>query len=1388
MAVVASSTPSAEGEPCFIYPYAVSIASPKGDTPAALFDFNKESALEASLEDFPITVTLQPSGPRLFLNSLRVWPSSEPAASVGAFSLEGRSGSSAFAPILSRANLQYEVNTYRRFPSYFHADAYQTFRLHLTSVAGAPYFLLVEMQPMTCNTQMPTTIQFSPSSYSVYANNQQLRIAPDVNEFSDCSIQPALPAGLRLDAASCVVSGKATAALSSTVFTVTSQMSGLSISGTFTLEVLACAGTLLSVLRTYKELAADEAFSLRDVETQQVVLSVALNGGQSNNQDWSATLCVTNARYVVSVSSGSLNWYEQSFLFVRAGLLGEEQETIARVRYEMHLGLPAEREINAQRAVAPQSAWQYKMGSVDDGWQTDAGWESAVMGFFPASSNQIQLYKKTFNVASLEGVAGFVMSLRYLYGCVIYLNNVEVFRNGVSGDLSSSSVGLNAYTDLLYRQISLPVKTMGVESVTYMQEGTNTIAIAIVAQTASQTTSVFDCAVRLALGGSRVFDYAVTHSLMEGFPALLANFDSSRYMAQKTCGENFWTLTFENNRREWISSVTLYLQYTQGVRQPRQFVLKARNTNLEAWTTLKNVTGMTWSLVGEHKRIWVENNKPYNQYRFENFGTGNEAVCSWRISAIDIAMDLIPATVPELTYSTPIVINKDVEMGEVYPNSEYFFDFTVTPALPAGIVIDSLTGKISGTANAEMPATTYSITAKKVGGGSSTAAITLSVEICTGTKGLITLVARMDNWPHEGSYKLYQGRGTTGQVIQSTNGFKVTSGLNYGDFCLPYGIYTVEVLDSQRDGWDVPAGWWLTVDLGAMIIDVGQIPKIVASVSTSFSSLIPFQINYSDWKLYNNEGGVGENWKVVGFDDGEWQMVKAAAMGNHMATTAYIRHVVQVPSLRDYHVLNVRVKYTGGLAVYFNGRLVARFNLEDEFDKSTEATTVHDASVFSKFHVILSTENAITGKNVMAFEVHRAPGQSEIVFDATGVFAVNECSVTVDTFSSITASAVHTCSKEDLLSLNPTIYGALDNEVGSYLAWTVENLEGSKWNSFALQTNEDVSSFGFSIYSRWEGDEFVSALAQTGQTMLDRTRSAWDMPIGIAGFTQFRYVIDTIASAAPSINAIVFQYCKPSGSGTCPGIGNYPSVGEGQISPAKCAEGFRGYSYRECTNGVLGEVKNDLCEYKLPARLGYENTNMEFVMNTQVSSGRPSYRNIIDEFYMQDSTPLPEGLKIDAKTGEITGIPVALMDTTLFTVRAENPAGETYVTITISVRKGYCQPEGVFEKTDVGEVAVYECVKRGRYVGTQKRVCVLGAKDGEWQKASGFCMPVLGVVLIVVWVINAIVGVVAIIIVVAVFLPMRARLTKAAGGVNGKNMEMVKKDPVTKNTTKAVTV
>ena len=1382
MAALASSNPLTSTDKCYVYPYPTTVTG-TATNPARVMDWYKGDAATATA--VPKTLIYELSGPLAVINGMRVWPSGSPTSAPGSFTLEASTGASTWSTVMEKSSQTYTSNKYKNFFSYFLYEAHNSYRMTITAIAGSSSLSIFELQPVVCNVLNPTSMTFEPSSYTYYAYYQNVDIHPTLAELSHCSIQPALPNGLTLDANTCTVTGKAMVTLPSTTFTMTSTMGTVSIQGTFTLQVSECTGSFVEFLRTYKGSALYETFSVKDMSNQQVVLSVAASSGQTSNQDWSAMLCLSSPRYMIDFDSSRYNyWMANSYLYVNSVLLGDEHETIARIRFDADLGLPADRVINAQWSVAPRSTWEYKMGEVPANWQTASGWTTASFGSFPASSNQIQLYKQTFTVASLEDVSGFVISLRYLYGCVVYMNGVEVFRNGVNGDLSASSVGLNAYTNLLYHQISLPVKTMSVSetaSVNYLQQGSNTIAVAIVAQTASQTSSVFDCAVRLvgASYASRNFDYTITSTGIQGGPTHVADLFNNWNMYSSTCTANNWNIAFDNDRREWISSITVYLYAEMTTGYPTQFVVKARNNNLEEWATLKTVTGMTWSLVGEHKRIWVENNKPYNQYRLENIATGSETKCEWEMGSIDLAMDSMPATVPELSYSTPIVINKDVEMGEIYANSDYFYDFTVTPALPTGVTIDSMTGKISGTATAEMPATTYQITAKKVGGGSSTASVTISVEICTGTKGLITLVVHMDSWPYEGSYKLYQGRGTSGQVVQSVTGFKVADGLNYGDFCHPYGIYTVELADAMTDGWDTPAGWWLTVDLGEMIIEVGQMPVDVESVTTAFSTQIPFQINYSDWK-FSNDAAVADNWNAIDFDDSAWMSTKAAAMGSHVGTTAYIRHEVQIPSLEDYHVLNVRVKYVGGLAAYFNGQLVARFNLEDSFDASTEATTVHDASVFSKFHVILSTVGAVAGKNVMAFEVHRAAGQSDVVFDATGVFAVNECSVTVDTFSSIESSAVHTCTKEELFSLNPTVYGELDNEVGSYLAWTVENLEGSKWNSFALQTNEDVSSFGFSIYSRWEGDEFVSALAQTGQTMLDRTRSAWDMPIGIAGFTQFRYVIDTIASYAPSINAIVFQYCKPSGSGSCPGIGNYPSVGEGQISPAKCAEGFRGYSYRECANGVLGEVKNDKCEYKLPARLQYENNNMDFVLNTEVSSGIPSYKNIITRFFMQESTPLPDGLTLNEQTGEITGKPIALMDTKAFTVRAENPAGETYVTITINVRKGHCQPEGVFERTDVGEIAEYQCAMQGSYVGTQKRACVLGEKDGVWQKATGFCMPVMAIVLIVV--------VVIVIIAVVVFLLMRTRSAKAVGGVKGKNTKTVKKAPAKKTATKAVKV
>ena len=198
----------------------------------------------------------------------------------------------------------------------------------------------------------------------------------------------------------------------------------------------------------------------------------------------------------------------------------------------------------------------------------------------------------------------------------------------------------------------------------------------------------------------------------------------------------------------------------------------------------------------------------------------------------------------------------------------------------------------------------------------------------------------------------------------------------------------------------------------------------------------------------------------------------------------------------------------------------------------------------------------------------------------------------------------------------------------------------------------------------------------------------------------------------------------------CPADGSFPAVDDGKFSLSFCPDGFTGFSYRLCTNGVLGEVQIDRCDYRPPSGLAYVISSMECMVDVEVTSGMPTYTGFVTEFYMEGEASLPEGLTFNSTTGEIRGVPRAT-SMRQFTVCVKNPAGEACTEITISVQNAYCEASDGFERTKVGETAVNECSLQGGYVGRQKRVCVKGTNGGEWQKATGFCMSVVVIVLIV---------------------------------------------------------
>ena len=427
--------------------------------------------------------------------------------------------------------------------------------------------------------------------------------------------------------------------------------------------------------------------------------------------------------------------------------------------------------------------------------------------------------------------------------------------------------------------------------------------------------------------------------------------------------------------------------------------------------------------------------------------------------------------------------------------------------------------------------------------------------------------------------------------------------------------------------------------------------------------------------MYNGEEMMG--WNGVEFDDGDWERKRGGEMVIGERVTTYIRKSFQLKGIDDYRVLNVRMKYEGGVVAYLNGVKVGRFNLVEDFDDDTESTNVHDASVFSKFHIILGLVGVREGKNVMAFEVHRPVGTSsseELVFDASGVFGMEVCSTVIDSYSRKDSNGLVSGSLDEMMDLDPYTTGTLSGKGGTYVEWVVENLEGSKWNSFNVVGGEDVARWVFELYGyeNVSGEGEGRRLMRSNSTLLSRTKPQITIPLGLVGYRKIRYEI--IESASDNtIGSILWAYCSGSGM-RCVGDERFPSVGEGEMSKGDCGYGYTGYAYRMCENGVLGEIHMDKCAYETPHDIHYLKSVYEFVVG--IESRTEKYENIVTNWRMSGGMELPMGLSLDELSGEISGIPLVESDKRMYRIMGENRDGVGSVEIEIMARRGVCKGEG----------------------------------------------------------------------------------------------------------------
>ena len=237
---------------------------------------------------------------------------------------------------------------------------------------------------------------------------------------------PSLPDGITIDPETCDISGVTLAVSPPTRYQVTARRGEETLAGEVVLSFLGCSGSMIRIVRTYKFNPEKEGFHIRDTVTDAMLLEVPIGHTSPASTNVVYYLCVTTERYDVTLEGSSTYWKPDSYLWIYGMLPENEEELLLKVRYDSVQNNDVTYYL-WRHTIGSGESWFYRMGVLPTGWYESSteGWSEGVRGSFPDSPNQIQLYKKSFSLASLEHVSGLILSIRYKYGCVVYLNGMR---------------------------------------------------------------------------------------------------------------------------------------------------------------------------------------------------------------------------------------------------------------------------------------------------------------------------------------------------------------------------------------------------------------------------------------------------------------------------------------------------------------------------------------------------------------------------------------------------------------------------------------------------------------------------------------------------------------------------------------------------------------------------------------------------------------------------------------------------------------------------------------------------------------------------------------------------------------------------------------------------
>ena len=1207
------------------------------------------------------------------VNGIRIWPSTSDSFAPSSFTL-----SSNGTILINATAQQYSRNTYATFLSLTNYNSSESNFLSLELLRSKEADVHINMQFLVCRPN--TTFSLVPLEIEYY-DNSELEDVYDLGIYGvECSTTidgkiKTLP-NCMLPKQDIILSSSSS---SSPLLTVTANYKVLGSSDEIPIsrdvvirknECESQDNVYLRIHRIYSDSPGFEGF--RIMNGDKTIYQEDYFSSQIAYSTRTTFLCFPYDSFEVEVMGNKNSWARNSYLNIYYVIENEEDVHLLEARFCSLQGNDHIFRFH-KYSILPRSTWYYQTEMVPQTWLTSINASDPSHSVnFPRESSILQFFKTSFTINDLSKVSGMILHMRINYGCVVYCNGYEIWRHGVSGPLSPSNNATHKW-EHSKATISLPStlfdSTSASQPLSYLVPGENILVIALVSNGDSgEYLTNFDAYMRLIRENAESHSWDTTVQ-SEGISGAAGNIQDGyvdSFIYHHSCSSNSLTMEFTEGRREYISSIQIQNFYERKERGVSHFTLQGGNEN--NWETLVIVSGLTWSMAGQKRRIYFPNSKAFEKYRFLNLRTNNPSDCDWLVQSLQLFSDDLTHSIPPLLYPEETIIYKDIEIAEIIPIHGHFgyFNFRIDPPLPNVLTIDPTTGWISGTAIHDCSQTTYTVYASTITGGTVNTTLTITCDVCSQTRGLITVRFRTDSYPNDNSWIL--SNSSTKEVIRQLDQLPEANSYYYIDFCLEYGIYTFTATNTNQRGWAPNSGYTITVDYGEMEIESVQMPaseNAANQVSSVFSSFIPFQVSHTIWEVL-----IGEFDKIVsswttGFYCGNWKG-RSATNIPHFQGTAYIRYAMQIP-LNSPSVLNVRVKYLGGVIAYFDGVEVARLNLAKVTENGEEKNKVIDVltdPVFSKFHVIL--RDAQGKVKYIAFEVYQpscvTDGES-IVFDATGVFGVQsylngddaeKCYTVVDSYS-FHSSPLLSGSLESIMDLDPFTLGVLPNSVGSFLEWTVDNLVGSEWNQFNLYVPATLNDIGIQLlaWNNRNSDESERLQLFASNNLTIESRTLPRIPVNIdAAFQRYRLVITSPPSHSIAINSLFMKHC--------------PQMSD-PIELLPCDQGYR---VKSADSLIVGGHN---CEEKPIEGFGFEKTEYSCTVNTDCEIIAPTLIDnvpITSVFHIHNFTiipSLPDGLSIDSLSGTIKGKPSDAHNTTVYTVYAENAAGIAFASFTLKI-------------------------------------------------------------------------------------------------------------------------